>query len=346
VNLFTSPKPQHVKVRLDELGKVHYATRETAQAQQQHSASYMNIPISSFANWKNAGKRSASDKVTDPTTGKSYAYRKGKFFPIDKKTVSPTAVPDNDQWWPLWKSSHHTLLNKLNSKELIDRKRGNRSNLPLQLFDVGPYEQKVGKYKALPSAGAFERDHIPAGSSLESRDAGNKNQAHAQGMTIAIHKQWHKQFSPTLGGKTQSKDIIFAKGKGAALKPKPIKRKDYDAAHPASAFARDTRSMLDSTAPLVVANPAGLQIDRTGRLTQMGAYRTLYRMNTRAHASSKARGIDPQAAAMDDASQIIPKKGKKKAKVKFTYTPGAGTQGAHIAKYFSDKLVNEQLAKR
>jgi hypothetical protein len=66
---------EYVKVRLDDSGKVHYAARDTPAAQAAHRASYMQIPINNFAIWKGAGKRSRSDKVTDPKTGKSYLYK-------------------------------------------------------------------------------------------------------------------------------------------------------------------------------------------------------------------------------------------------------------------------------
>jgi hypothetical protein len=241
-------------------------------------------------------------------------------------------------------SSHQALLNKLKANKLIDRRRDNQPEDTLREFDVGPYETSVTSpaqplkvYRPLPPThgGGLERDHVPSSKSLKSRNPAGPKLAARQGMTIAISKDSHKKHSPTHGRARQdTEDLILGQ-------PNPIKRKDYDSAHPASAFSRDADFMLNRTSN--DPNP-------THRLTQMGAYRTLFRLNTRVRAAAMpdttpgGAGINPYAPAMIATHVPGPDADDFGS---FTYQPDPDpnrTQGNEIAAAFRRRATRERFA--
>jgi hypothetical protein len=331
--MLAPPQPL-VQVRIDERGKVHYRGRELAAGVVHPATSYMTIPIKKFARWKNAGKRTGSNKVTDPVSGQNYIHQGGEFYQLNGKVraVQPVNVTHGV-------ATHQALEARFINKELIDRRRANRTGGPLQEFDVGPFKKKVvigGRaYSPLPKAKKAWRannDHIPSGESLNQRNPGNP-EAYAQGMTIAITADAHRKFSPTYGGRQKTHDI--ERDALGALRPS-MRRVVHDRRHPARAFQRDTEFMLTKT-----GQDPSYAGQRKRRLRQLGAYRTLYRMNTRMHAAFGAgRGVDPQEHAMGITFPTVanPKQ--------FEYAPALGsTQGQLIARQFMTRLVGEKFAK-
>jgi len=255
-----------------------------------------------FALWKNAGKRTPSNKVTDPATGKSYSYDAAnqQFYEFDKTQPNQrgAVVPNKEGW--LFSSENKKMLDRLNKGDLIDRRRQDRTaqNSPLLPFDVGPYEQNTninGKvYPKLPKAqGAWtaNNDHIPSGESLNKRNPmfAAPTPAYKEGATIAVDDpNMHKHYSPTYGGRQNTQDSDTGGGSNSRI--------NLDVNRPAAAFHRDTFSMLDKTQNQNYS-PNHPNLDLTqhnNRLRQMGAYRTLYRHNTRLNQQlGNTRGVDP-----------------------------------------------------
>jgi hypothetical protein len=337
--MFAPPQPL-VEVRLDERGKVHYRGRDLAAGVHPPAGSYMSMPIDDFAHWKNAGKRSPSNKVTDPNSGQNYIYEGGKFYPLNGKVRSPASIDVTHGAF-----SHLALENQLHGGTLINRQRLDRTAGALQEFDVGPYERRVDfpgalgipgrSHKPLPKAKkawAANNDHIPSGQSLHQRNPGDGGAAYKQGMTIAITADSHRKFSPTYGGRQTTHDVDF----NAFGAPQPsMRRVVHDRKRPARAFHRDTELMLHST---------GAQPGYVGprRLRQLGGYRTLYRMNTRMNAAfGPGRGVDPNEPAMTIAPSPV-------HAGRFEYRPSpvpGATQGQLIAHDFRQRLLGEGFAK-
>jgi hypothetical protein len=320
-----APPQLHVQVRLDERGKVHYKGRDPAGVY--HPNSYMTIPIKDFARWKNAGKRTESKKVTDPVSGQNYIHHNGDFYQFNGK------VPLNT---PVGGALHKDLAKKFARDELIDRKRDDRTAGVLQPFDVGPYGRSVNipggrSYSKLPKAAWANNDHIPSGKSLRLRNPfhGAAAQAYAQGMTIAITADAHRRFSPTYGGRQKTRDYPRN-----AHGPQPrMRRMLHDSLHPTLAFHRDAEAMLEGTR----TEPG--YVGQT-RLTQLGAYRTLYRMNTRMHEFAPlgmSQGVNPKAAAMSFSRHVVQPRS-------FDYAPLPGSQGQLIAHDFHQRMIKENFA--
>jgi hypothetical protein len=333
VRLFAA-QPQ-ISVRLDERGKVHYAKKDDWSTWMK--SKYMSMHGPDFAQWKNAGKRKGSNKVTDPSTGQSYHFEGGKFFPVNKKVKSLVPVSDNDGLFGVGKSSHEALLNRFNKGHLVDRERGEREPMPgvpaapLDEFDVGEYRVLKGRHEPVGMP-KLERDHSPSASSLEARNnaislAAGKAAA-KQGMTIAISPAAHEEHSPTFRARANADDT---------LNGETIKRKIYDANHPASAFERDAEAMLN-----------GHHAPGAARLTQIGAYRTMYRANTRQSANPTvmpggavlSQGVNPAVPAMEANHNA--------ATGRYAYVPsqqpGNPTQGQEIIRRFNERLVREGYA--
>jgi hypothetical protein len=301
-----------ISIRLDDRMKVHYATADHPSVQLNHR--YVTMPSLDFARWKNAGKRTGSNKVTDPSTGQSYHFENDRFYSVNNKLKSTVPVPDDDGG--VGQSSHAKLLGRLLNGELIDRKREERSAGPLREFDVDEYRKL--KRRAGPG---LERDHVPAQSSLKSRNShlGQSAQraAAGRGMAIAISRYSHKRHSPTYGGRANHLDT-YSDG---STKQK-LKRTRYDAIYPASAFHRDAETMLDN-------NPAA----GADGLTQMGAYRLLGRRNAQQHENPAvvggnvlSQGIDPMAPAMQYAFSD-----PNKSSFVYGQQPGNRTQGQELS---------------
>jgi len=319
-----SPSPvQGIWVRMDPHGKVHYQHSDDAAQQSKHHVDYFSIPDDKFAIWKGAGKRTESRKVTDPKTGKSYYHDKttGTFYHWDRtKTGGQGEEVDNGWLAHYWgNNSQSRLKARLATGELIDRRRDDRTakSSPLLPFDVGSYSRDVvhkGKTLAhrLPTADGVwnaNNDHIPSGQSLKDRNQGDASQdAYAEGAVIAIPAQAHKDHSPTYGGRQKTTDQ--EPGSSGKVGSKRT-RESGDADHPGRAVHRDTLYMLDQTKNQDYSGTDGGTLDPKhkdklnlnkpeSRLRQMGAYRSLYRINVKFHQHlGQDRGFDPDEAAQE-----------------------------------------------
>jgi len=282
----------------------------------------MRMPIHEFARWKNAGKRTPSNKVTDPASGKSYFYENNVFHEFAGKSRGA----------PVDAKTQRDLDARFH--ELIDRRRPDRTRGPLAWFDVSPYQSPVslsGRYhrplpkarKALPAV----NDHLPSGQALRLSDPGAAAMAYAQGIAIAIPTPFHVDVSPSLAGRQRIRDIEWD-GKNPPVRKE---RKLFDAERRARAFHRDMEFML--------ANAAW-----SDRLKQLGGYRTEYRMNTRMHGAFAGgrRGVDPKESAMSF-TPVDPRDPGKP----FLYRPhpAGGTQGERIADDIRRRLIKEGFAK-
>lgn len=326
-----APNAGFIRIRIADNGKVHYYGRDDANMRNQHAAAYVDMSVDHFKTWKGAGKRYASRKLTDPVTGLNYAKNDatGLFHAYDRTGVNNLGPVANVQ---------------PNANSLIDRSRDDRVNGALQPFDVGPYASNVvlhnRTYYALPTAyGVWNanNDHVPSGASLSERDG---QVAYDTGFTIAIpNPEMHRPFSPTYGGRQATRDTMS----DGSSSP----RKSYDALRPASAFHRDVDFMLGKTLGLDASGAHGTAqptLDLTkpeNRVRQIGAYRTLYRSNTRMHEVYPNRGVDP--AEVSEAATHTPKVKHGVSTIgTFAYT--AQNQGAAITRMFRDRLVAENLA--
>ncbi|WP_157236093.1 hypothetical protein [Chitiniphilus shinanonensis] len=343
-----SSSPPTVKFRMDDSGKVHYHAKDDTQARTDHAARYMEMNASDFALFKNAGKRNPSDKVMDPVSGDKYVFdsQQNKFFGYDKTKAGKRGAAVDA-------TLNQELLGKQQDKQLVDRRREDRTKSgqdTLKPFDVGHYNQAPDGSKFDVLSGKKEeagfvsnRDHIPSGASLQLRDG---QPAYNQGLTIAIPNEvMHRPSSATYGGRQTTKDTRDSDA--------PTARKRLDSDHSGLAFYRDTTTMLARTADTDFTQRSGAKhdyLDLTkpeNRVRQVGAYRTLYRGNTRMHAADRDRGVNPGETG-HTVSYAATSDGRLGS---FSYSQapsgssGAPTQGSLMAGHFQEQLRNTKLAK-
>lgn len=343
--------PPKVKFRMDDAGKVHYWQTDNTQARSDHNDRYVEMSGSDFATFKNAGKRGSSNKMMDPSTGARYVYDKPskQFYQYDKTAQNKRGVAVNQ-------TLNAQLRQNKKSKQLVDRRRDDRTGGDLLPFDVGHYKSvptgsKFDKLtgKKEPTGFKSNRDHVPSGESLKQRatTTSNGTKAYNEGLTIAIPDvAMHKPSSATYGGRQATKDKVDG--------GTPTQRKLVDKSHPAMAFHRDVTTMLDRTENknLSVQNGAKHSYldlsNQENRVRQLGAYRTLYRGNTRMNSSDPTRGVNPNDTAYD-LSHTPGKLGKIGS---FSYTkttpptatvtggppPTAPTQGSRTVGFFQSAL--------
>ena len=329
----TNPPIQRVVFKIDERGKVKYRPDDGFSAP---PTGYERMADADFAIWKGAGKRRPSTKVMDSATGRRYVMTPHGLSRWKNKAVQP-----------------HKVMPP--TAAVVNRTRTDRTSQlsPLMPFDVGPFEQQVTvanttphattTYRPLPPAHAKlnwtgERDHVVSGESLNRRNPGDHGDAYQRGPTIAIDRWMHTKFSPTFGGRQQITDSVNGVAK---------KRVDVDKENPAVAFQRDVFEMLENTAGLdysaghKIAQPTLNLKQAPNRLRQMGAYRNLFRLNTRINAVDPNRGIDATESAFDYNLATV---GKKKTKVNaLVPTAPATTQGSVIRDKFIDRLRAEHF---
>ncbi|TJZ76319.1 hypothetical protein [Chitiniphilus eburneus] len=348
--LAASTSPPTVKFRLDDTGKVHYQAKDDTQARTDHAAHYMEMNASDFALFKNAGKRSPSNKVMDPVSGDKYVFdaQQNTFFGYDKSKAGKRGAEVDA-------SLKQELLGKQQNKQLVDRRREDRTKSgqdTLKPFDVGHYKQAPGGSRFDVLSGKKEeagfvsnRDHIPSGASLQLRDG---QSAYNQGLTIAIPNEvMHRPSSSTYGGRQTTKDTLDSNS--------PSARKSMDSDHSGLAFYRDTTTMLSRTADTDFTQQSGAKhdyLDLTkpeNRVRQVGAYRTLYRGNTRMYAADQDRGVNPS-----ETGHTVSHAGTSDGRLgAFTYTQAASgsggsgtpTQGSLMVGHFQEALRNTKLAK-
>ena len=232
---------QPVWVKIDGSRVQHNWTR--TQAQGPPADGYVWMDDAEFVEFKNAGKRTASNKWTHRDTGANYYSADGAAFFTDAAmtTAAPAAITAAD---------------------LVDRRRPNRTAAALNQFDVLPYNQAQGF-----DGPNMQRDHVPSGQSLRrAAGAAGADAAYAGGHTIAIPTLHHRAFSPTYGGRNNKNDQVVEPG----VAPAAINRSQFDSQHPGTALHRDANTMLTRTDGIFAGNP---------RLQQVGGYRYLYKRN-------------------------------------------------------------------
>jgi len=327
-----------VRFRIGENGKIHYFKREDSTTQQTHSGSYVELSAPDFTVFKNAGKRYASNKLTDPQTLQSYVLHSGQFYEFDKTKQDHRGQLAADQTG---------LLSKHQGNQLVDRSRANRIGGDLQPFDVGHYKQAPGGSKFDVLSGKSEtfganRDHVVSGESLKRRaKAANQNetQAYNQGLTIAIpNDEMHKPHSPTFGGRQSSKDTV-----GGVQK----KRVEHDALQPALAFHRDTTTILERTANQNHGTVhATLDLTQPeNRIRQVGAYRTLFKASASMFAANPNRGFDPTANAFDLTHTPKPTEPAKIGSFTAVSSTSGQSQGTRLAQSLTQTLKDTGKTK-
>lgn len=327
-----------VRFRIGENGKIHYFKRDDAQTQQAHAASYMEMSAQDFSVFKGAGKRYGSNKITDPETMRSYVQHAGTFYEFDKAAPNQRGAAAADQ---------QGLAGKQAAGLLLDRSRANRIGGALQPFDVGHYKQAAPGSNMDALSGKAEnfganRDHVVSGESLKRRARAahaDATAAYNQGLTIAIpNNEMHKPHSPTFGGRQSSKDTVGgAQGARAA----------QDAANPALAFHRDVTTMLERTRNQNNGNVhAGLDLTQANnRITQIGAYRKLFKASAKMHAADPNRGFNPAAPAYDVVHTPKANEPQKIGTFASVLSPGGGSQGKKLASSLSQSLRDTGRAR-
>ncbi len=324
-----------VRFRIGENGKIHYFKRDDVATQQAQAASYMEMSAQDFAVFKGAGKRYASNKITDPETMRSYVQHAGTFYEFDKAAPNQRGAVAADQ---------SGLTGKQAAGLLLDRSRANRIGGALRPFDIGHYKQAAPGSNMDALSGKEEnfganRDHVVSGESLKRRARtahADATAAYNQGLTIAIpNNEMHKPHSPTFGGRQSSKDTV-----GGAQ----IARAAQDAAHPALAFHRDVTTMLERTRnqDYGAVHP-GLDLTQAdNRITQVGAYRKLFKASAKMYAADANRGFNPAAPAYD---VVHTPKGQKIGTFASVLSPGGGSQGKKLAGSLSQSLRDTGRAR-
>ncbi|MFE8598140.1 hypothetical protein [Archangium violaceum] len=364
--------PPRVQARIDDRQKIHLASQDTPATRLQHRNDYFSMDGGDFVTLKNGGKRTGSNKMTDPLTGKNYTYDKQtqQFYEFDKTRPGNKGNPIDPQ-------NNAALKQQLDTHQLLDRSRADRNSTknPLLPGDVGPYKKNLLVDPNNPKSELVRvndakadfnsnRDHVPSGESLKRRNAGGPaQQVYDQGVTVAIpDDKLHKSHSLTYGTRQKADDIV-GQSPTPGQTPPTMKRVDYDAANPSSAFHRDSTHLLDNTYQRDLFNHGkdntALQqrLDMNGadsRLNLIGAYRYAGNLNTKLNANypNENRGYNPQDAAQTARIHGTTPGGSKNGPIydkhQFAYTPTTTpgqTQGQVISNSFRDRLVNEGFAQ-
>lgn len=174
-------------------------------------------------------------------------------------------------------------------KSIVDLRQHARSRI--KLLDVAPYQQ-IANGKANNQVA----DHViseEALSILSYLRAGVPNRN--QGISIVIYDDWHKEWSPTYGGRQHCWDkyylsianykpwyeIIFSSGPNCVDEGELLRRKIFDSRFPESALYRDIKIMISK---LIQNKNVELSCspENTGKpdvWEVCGAYRYLYSQN-------------------------------------------------------------------
>ncbi|MEM1181246.1 MAG: hypothetical protein AAGM22_23090 [Acidobacteriota bacterium] len=341
----TTGNTQNVLFRVLESGKIDYLPN-TPTARSTAGGKYLEMGRDEFSIFKAGGKRTPSDKIMDPVTLKKYAYDEtgkqvyawDKTKPGGRGAKLSTTAPSGG------KSENQQIIDRLKNKELVDRRRKDRTSEGLSPFDVGTYKSKTDVPETvtpLSGIGAWtakgadvNRDHIPSGESLNRR---GDSSAYSEGMTIAIpNPEMHRKFSPTFGGKQKSFDHIS----DSSGPPKKKRRVEIDTDHPQLGAYRDFKHMLVNTRGQDYSSSHPM-LDLTkdpNRARQVGGYRRMHRLNAKIHGrKGKKRGYDPTAKGFNFTFD-----GAKS----FTYTPSTQTVGKQMSDLFSDELQHLNQVKK
>lgn len=319
--------PPDIKFRMDDRGKIHYHARDDAQTQQ--SATYHTMSAPDFVRYKNAGKRYGSEKFTDTTDMKNYVKRGGQYY-VHQKGGNPQGALATNQ---------DELKQRFEDGLVIKRSRDDRTGQALQPFDLGHYKKAPTGSRMDALSGKREnfganRDHVVSGESLKRRaKKANKdaNAAYDEGLTIAIpNALMHRPSSATYGGRQGTKDTMTT-STGSSTKP----RVEQDTLKPAHGFYRDVKTMLDRTTGKNLGGNFDMS-QQNNKLTQLGAYRKLFKANIKMNADP-TRGINPDEVAHK--VEHTPSK-KKPANIgTFTSTEKTGkTMGQQMRKLLTSKF--------
>jgi Domain of unknown function (DUF4157) len=271
-------------------GKVQYDVSAPQNDLSKTIQGFTWMSESDFVTFKNAGKRHASNKVTDRTNGKNYYTTNNTDFYTDKD-MKPTSK----------------VTNAPTATNLIDRRRTDRTNADIALYDVTTYADAKSHEV---TGDTMEHDHVPSGQSRREANPTNAETAYQEALAIEIRGRNypvlgsdHAKYSPTYGGRQQKtdklEDTVHSNNGAKKLKPTgntPVTtstssvRPKFDAAHPGAAFYRDVDTMLTGTTD---QSTALVTRGKSDQLQQLGAYRYLYKQNLK-------RGvINPKTAALE-----------------------------------------------
>ncbi|RDS83621.1 hypothetical protein DWU98_04630 [Dyella monticola] len=346
-----------VSFRMDGRGKVHQYQKDSYFAAYQNKGRYVTMNVQDFAAWKNAGKRTFSNKVTDPNTGKNYAYHAGDFYEFDKTQVHNLGRPLKNNSWNMgfgtWKGENDAMKDRFAKGELIDRRRADRVAGPLEPMDVGTYAAPVAighsRFPVLPKAqGAWEanNDHIASGESIKRRNPHNAQQAYDEGLAIAIdNPRMHASkaasnfasFSPTYGSRQKEMDTEPDSTQRARI--------EGDVAHPARAFYRDALMQLhgapgqDYSALHHVHQPKLNFTQKSSQFTLTGAYRYMFKSSGKFNQHLGAgRGFNPDDPGHE--VQQLPNR-----EFKYSQPNPAKTQGSMFVMRLTSLMKTLKLAK-
>lgn len=349
-----------VSIRMDGRGKVHQYQRDSYFAAYQNKGRYVTMNLQDFAAWKNAGKRTPSNKVTDPSTGRNYAYHGGNFYEFDKTQPNNLGRALKNNSWNMgvgiWKGENDSMKARFARGELIDRRRADRTSAhsPLQPLDVGTYTTPVtighSHFPVLPKAHgvwAANNDHIASGESIRQRNPANAQQAYDEGLAIAIdnprmhgsaEQHNYVSFSPTFGSRQNAQDT----------EPNGTQRARVagDVAHPARAFYRDAMMQIQHVPGQNysggVHHTAQPKLDFTQAANQLsltGAYRYMFKSSGKFNQHLGAgRGFNP-----DDAGHEVHSLPNRKFQYATPATPQ--TQGSMFVTRLASIMKGLHLAR-
>lgn len=347
-----------VSFRMDGRGKIHQYQKDGYFAAYQNKGRYVTMNLQDFAAWKNAGKRTPSNKVTDPKTGQNYAFHGGNFYAFDKTQPNNLGQPLKNNSWSMgplgtWKGENDAMKDRFNKGELIDRRRVDRTAGPLEPLDVGTYASPVtinhSRFPVLPKAqGAWQanNDHIASGESIRQRNPHNAQQAYDEGLAIAIdNPRMHASkesshfpsFSPTYGGRQNKMDTEPDGTQRARI--------DGDVAHPARAFYRDALMQLEGAqnsnySTLHHVHQPKLDFtQQANRFTLTGAYRYMFKSSGKFNQHLGAgRGFNPD----DPGHEVQPQANRT---FQYSLPNPAKTQGSMFITRLTSLMKTLNLAK-
>ncbi|NJK46044.1 MAG: DUF4157 domain-containing protein [Pleurocapsa sp. SU_196_0] len=311
-------------------GKVNYDVVAPQTDINKPLQGYTWMTESEFVTFKNAGKRHASNKLTDKTTGTNYFTKDNTTYYTDKQMKTQA-------------------VNAPVATNLIDRRRTDRTNSSIELYDVATYKEAK---KHEQTGDRMEHDHVPSGQSRkEANPKLNESDVYNDALAIEIRGRNHAddsdhaKSSPTYGGRQQKMDTVNVNLGTATttsakkskvpvpttptIQPEKNNRPTTDAQHPGAAYYRDVDTMLTKT-----TLPAR---GKTDQLQQIGAYRQLYKQNIKKGViDPKTTGYAPQTGydAIDGEGVTFETK-------KDPLSNTDRSQGSLI-----DEMLNSHLAKR
>jgi hypothetical protein len=298
--------------------------------------------------------------VTDPKTGRNYAFHGGNFYEFDKTKPDNLGNPLKNNTWSMgalgsWKGENDSMKDRLNKGELVNRSRPDRATTKTRLepLDVGTYAAPVtivhSKFPVLPKAeGVWEanNDHVASGESIKQRNPGHAKTAYDEGLTIAIdnprmhasaESNHYVSFSPTYGAR---QNVLDTEPDGTSRA-----RVAGDVAHPARAFYRDATMQLENipgqnySAFHTTPQPRLNFTQKANQLSLMGAYRYMFKSSGKFNQHLGAgRGFNP-----DDPGQEVTALGGRK--FQYSHPKAPQTQGNMFVTRLAALMKTHSLSK-